>query len=474
MKKLGIVILLLFSTNIVFAYGTRDGSAGFSGEYLTTFSASCRAVGMGKAYNAIANDSGGLYWHPGGLPMVTASELSMMYVRLFGESVFNYIGFVHPFGGKRTLGIGRVAIDSPMAEKITWGGDLAGTFQDKQTALFLSYGQGFGEYLNTGLTVKIVTQSMSDLFAIGYGVDAGFIYTPEWNIKRFNLWNIRLGAGMQNLIQPSLDKDAMPTNLKTGIAFNISDKWLYALDVNMLGLLNKEGASPAMRWHTGAEYNLSDMFAIRAGLDYKEISAGFGVNVRRFQFDYAVAYHSLGITHRIGITGRFAIPMDEAERKLKEEEEKVKTKKEIYNRIIAATGDYVKENYSKASMELKIVLALDPESVEAKDLLIRVTEEENKAMAKRTYNQALEFYKNKNYREAKDILDKVVTVDPANKDVRLYLYLSNARIALDETRYRDSSEILVKALGVDPDNKEIRDLLERINSVLELIEEEKK
>ena len=473
MKKFIVVITsVLLSTGVLFAYGTFDGSGGFSGEYLTTFSASCRAIGMGKAYNAIANDSGGLYWHPGGLPLVTSSELSMLYTKLFGESVFNYVGFVHPFGNRRTLGIGRVGLDSPEAKAITALDSPAGTFQDKQTALFLSYGQGFGKYMNTGLTVKIVTQSMSDLFAIGYGIDAGLVYASNWQLG--SLRNIRLGAGMHNLIQPSLDKDAMPTNLKTGVAFNISDKWLYALDINMLGIINKEGVSPAMRWHTGAEYKLSDMFAIRAGLDYKEISAGFGVNVRRFQFDYAVAYHSLGITHRIGITGRFAVPLDEAERKIKEEEEKLKTRKEIYNRIMAATGDYIKENYSKASTELKIVLALDPTNPEAKELLNRVTQEENKAMAKRTYNQAVEFYKNKNYREAREILEKVVRVEPANKNAQLYLHLSNARIALDETRYRDSSEILVQALEIEPDNKEIRDLLERINSVLELLEEEKK
>ena len=55
-----------------------------------------RALGMGGAFVAVADDASGIYWNPAGLVGAKRIELSSMYTNLYYDSRFAFLGVVLP------------------------------------------------------------------------------------------------------------------------------------------------------------------------------------------------------------------------------------------------------------------------------------------------------------------------------------------------------------------------------------------
>jgi len=62
-----------------------------------------------------------------------------------------------------------------------------------------------------------------------------------------------------------------------------------------------------VQFHAGGEYWIQQAFAVRAGYDQDAASGGFGYRFHpQYQFDYGVSDHTLGLTHRFGLSYRFS------------------------------------------------------------------------------------------------------------------------------------------------------------------------
>ena len=96
MKKIKVsftitILILLFSFTI-----SAEDTYRYAGEFLNV-GAGARALGMGGAFVAVADDGTTAYWSPGGLPALTSKEISFMYCQQFKNLVkTNYISYVHP------------------------------------------------------------------------------------------------------------------------------------------------------------------------------------------------------------------------------------------------------------------------------------------------------------------------------------------------------------------------------------------
>ena len=64
-----------------------------------------RAMGMGKAYVAVAEDCDTIFTNPAGLGEIDAFQLSSMSGKIFDEVQYLQFGGVYPLGRKNAFGV---------------------------------------------------------------------------------------------------------------------------------------------------------------------------------------------------------------------------------------------------------------------------------------------------------------------------------------------------------------------------------
>ena len=269
--------------------------AGTAGEWLTRYT-SARTLGLGSAYVAIADDPLGILWNPAGLSTMDENELRFENARLFGESTLNSFGFAVPGSRFPSFGVAVVSMRGAEYQRTNDMNDDMGTFRPGETAYFLTASKAFTTRFAIGANVKFVQQSVEEYSGSGLGFDLGasFAATPA----------LRVGASVVNLGGPSIAlrdvAETYPVTMRGGAALQVlNGRGLVAVELD-----HSDG--PGLRMHGGAEYWLQRSIALRAGFDQSEATGGFGYRfMERYQFDYGVADHPLGLSHRVGLSMKF-------------------------------------------------------------------------------------------------------------------------------------------------------------------------
>jgi len=310
-----------------------------------------RALGMGGAYVAIADDANAGYWNPAGLDQIVTPEFAYMHAERFAGAVsFDYLGVAWPLSAKSTLGASfyRSGVNDIYNTLDAWDAvrnqpkpnptDFITTFSAADYAFFFGYGRRISDELSIGFTGKIVRRTIGSFAdAWGYSLDVGAQYRSgpwafglnlqdlttmlqSWSINKEALANIRdvfgddLPTGGTELVLPVA---------RLGSAYHLdfeSSRILFALDMDVAfdgqqaNALNVGNASFHPR--AGIEYMIKDLVSLRAGMSSIRKtekngwditpSVGAGFRVKQFQFDYGFGdfgglVSELGYSHRISL-----------------------------------------------------------------------------------------------------------------------------------------------------------------------------
>ncbi len=328
---------IYFLTSALCFAGDSFRTAKYGGEFLT-LGAGGRGLGMGGAFSALANDVTAGYWNPAGLARLEYPQIMLMHSEQFGGVInYNYGSFAMPVGEKRTLGLGliRLGVDDIIVTKLTNPqlklGDIyidengvtrintpynAGSISDAEYALFLSYAVQKNQRWSWGANVKIIHKSVGDNSAWGLGFDLATLLKP--------VGNLQVGLNLQDITTTVLawnsgTREIIIPTLKAGLAYPIrfaSLKGYMApaldFDVRFEGrdFASQFSAGPvSVDSHLGWEYQFRDVVALRVGSDVGHFTAGAGLLLQKFQFDYAFLSHDdLGNSHRVSARFSFENP----------------------------------------------------------------------------------------------------------------------------------------------------------------------
>ena len=108
-----ILLAIVLVAGTLPASAQRTGVAKYAGEFMAS-GLGGRALAMGGAYVAAANDVTGAYWNPASLMRTQYPEIGLMYEQRFGGLLnYNYGGVAWPFSKKYTLAltVTRSAVD---------------------------------------------------------------------------------------------------------------------------------------------------------------------------------------------------------------------------------------------------------------------------------------------------------------------------------------------------------------------------
>lgn len=298
-KKYIIFGILIFSTVALFG---ENGESGQPGAYLR-LGYGVKALGMGSAFTAIANDGSALFWNPAGLSQLKQTELTGMYSILSMDRQQNYASISFPIQNFATFGIGWLQYGVSDIDKRDEYGNAIGTFSDNEMAIIFGFGSRIGSIFSYGATAKYLNHTLDDNKSNGFGFDLGFILHDI-----FKVFNV--GAAIQSFAsslkwESTDNKEEIPYVIKTGIGIKVPNLPLtLTADYEML----EESTS---KYHFGAQLNLFKGLALRAGYNNEYFTAGCSITIpiNNSQFEVDYAYDPMAnldfSDHRIGISYKF-------------------------------------------------------------------------------------------------------------------------------------------------------------------------
>lgn len=341
-RKLTLVLiagLLVVSTG--FAKFSKVGTTG-----ATFLKISCgRAVGMGDAFVAIADDASAAYFNPAGLANVTRS-IHLNHADWIADVNHDYLAAVLPVSGFGTVAFSVTALTMGAMEVTMIDNPATRGREDEETGLKfnasdlafgVSYARMITDKLSFGLTAKGISQMVWDMSASAIGLDLGLFYNTGFK-------SLRIGATVTNFgtqlaftgrqldynfawtdsgpsqLQGSYKTTGapLPTTFKFGVAYDIvsaaSNRLTAAVDVTHPSDINETV-------NFGLEYDYNNNFALRAGYilnsdsEYQEnigwlsgLSAGLGIKGKpswgpTIGLDYGFRYYRyVNPTHRLMLT----------------------------------------------------------------------------------------------------------------------------------------------------------------------------
>ena len=315
----------------------------YAGEFMK-IPVGARAVGMGGAFSAVADDATSPYWNPAGMVFLPYREAFLQHAEQFGSLVsHNFGAYVVPLAakGERRAALGFTATwvgvsDIPITPRpgglkegdwLDYGSDndpltpgngqgngkwdpgerLLLSAQDlymassTDLAFGISYARQRGKHWCYGGTLKFVRQSIPDTIvaqhvtSFGAGVDAGLLYMASDAVSLSAVMHdatttyLSWSDGVREFVSPNLTTGAAlnffpaerhALTWSTDLAWNFEDR---AFDSEL-----KMGRVTA-DLHTGIEYWYRNTLALRSGLSGKDLNFGLGVRYRHFGVDYAAS-----------------------------------------------------------------------------------------------------------------------------------------------------------------------------------------
>ena len=297
-----------------------------------------RAIGMGGAFVAIANDATAIYWNPAGIARLPRSEAILIHTNWLVGTNFDFVGVVVPMGYLGSIAVNVISLSTDemevrtvqrpegTGEKFSYGDLSAG----------LSYAKNLTDRFSIGVNAKYISQRIWHMKAKGIAFDIGTLFKTRFNGMVIGMTISNFGAslklegrdvfvnydeapqfgGSNDRIPASklTDKFPLPLLFRVGVAMDILKSGSSRLTIAAAAAHPNNNTEYI---NTGMEYVFNKNLALRFGyknlftLDTEEgFTAGFGTKLKlaggvALKIDYA--YQDFG---RLQNAQRFSLGLE--------------------------------------------------------------------------------------------------------------------------------------------------------------------
>ena len=294
-----------------------------------------RAIGMGGAFTALADDINSMYWNPAGLAKMYSREAYFNHVDWISDVNLDYAGFAMDISGFGTLGtfVSIMSMGDMMIRTLEQPEGTGELFTAGAVVIGLSYARNLTEEFAIGFNAKYINEYIWNENAIGFAFDIGTIYTipflnqfrlaasisnfgPKMRLSGRDILVVTtVGAGEGNVINTDLQLEEfeLPLLFRIGFAVDAIKETEHRLTLAVDAVHPNDNSEYV---NSGLEYTWNEIFFVRGG--YKSLfekdgeqglTLGVGINYRliesiKVKLDYAyedfgrlknVQYISLGL-----------------------------------------------------------------------------------------------------------------------------------------------------------------------------------
>ncbi|MEP0822511.1 MAG: PorV/PorQ family protein [Ignavibacterium sp.] len=306
----------------------------YAGEFMA-IGVGGRALGMGGAYAALANDATAGYWNPAALSRIDYPDIVGMHDERFGGLVnYDFASVALPYGPDATVALSvlRLGVDGIPDTRSAWV-DVNGNglfddnnrpdygsityFNAADWAIYLSYAKRSNAVFAYGANVKIIRRDLAEFGATGIGFDVGVLYSPLENLfvalnaQDITTTLVAWNTGRTELITPTLKFGSAYLFEMWGgrfaPTFDVDVRFEHRRSASVAYIKLPYVGAASLDPHLGLEFDFKNTVALRVGYnDIKQITFGVGLHLRKLDVDYSFArfgsaVNDLGDTHRISL-----------------------------------------------------------------------------------------------------------------------------------------------------------------------------
>jgi hypothetical protein len=326
---------LLLTTGAIAQFETEVSGIGTNAATFLEIGVGGRAMAMGGAYAAVANDPTALYYNPAGIVWLQGMQVEIMHNEWLVGTKHQFVGFVTPIPFlTSSIGISFLNLDygdQPVrtVERPEGTGEM---YSARDYAVALTYALALTDRFSFGMSGKFISQRIWSESGHALALDLGIFYNTLLNglkvgVSMSNFGNeISLyGRNLDSTVDPDPENeniDKVPVSYKTGayplpllFRFGLSyEKNLGSLGNALITMDLNHPSNSTESINLGAEYGLGGTFFIRGGYEnlfekdhVNGLTFGGGVDYVKpgsigYRIDYA--YTDWGIlenSHRFSI-----------------------------------------------------------------------------------------------------------------------------------------------------------------------------
>lgn len=257
---------LLFSIMLICAISIQnsEGQDITNAASFLKIGAGARAIALGGAFVAVADDASAGYWNPAGLAHLPGPVISLADRIPVMDTDYASMAVASPIWKLGFLGLSAIYYSCGDVPVYDSHGVSKGVLTDREAAVILSYAYKLNQ-LSVGVNGKYVYQDIADDFisteSDGIGADVSVLY----EIFR----SLTVGATFHSNYEMASNADGTlsgesPLNIRAGVHYKgdmgKDNSLSFMVDFDQSRLY-------PLKLHLGTELILYDTFALRAGLD---------------------------------------------------------------------------------------------------------------------------------------------------------------------------------------------------------------